>query len=73
MWCWRRIEKFIWTDFVTNEDVLLGIKEEGNILIEIKLTKSNWIGHILRKNCLLKHVIEENIIDVGDEKIRRQA
>lgn len=71
MWCWRRIEKFIWTDSVTNEDVLFGIKEEGNILIEIKLTKSNWISHILRKNCLLKLVIEENIIDEGDEKIRR--
>jgi hypothetical protein len=22
------------------------------------LRKANWIGHILRRNCLLKHVIE---------------
>jgi hypothetical protein len=24
----------------------------------IKRRKANWIGHILRRNCLLKHVIE---------------
>jgi hypothetical protein len=24
----------------------------------IKLRKSNWIAHIWRRNCLLKHVIE---------------
>jgi hypothetical protein len=24
----------------------------------IKIRKANWIGHILRRNCLLKHVIE---------------
>jgi hypothetical protein len=23
--------------------------------------KANWIGHILRRNCLLKHVIEEKL------------
>jgi hypothetical protein len=25
--------------------------------------KANWIGHILRMNCLLKHVIEEKAED----------
>jgi len=24
--------------------------------------KANWIGHILCRNCLLKHVIEEKIM-----------
>jgi hypothetical protein len=28
------------------------------ILQTIKRRKANWIGHILRRNCLLKHVIE---------------
>jgi hypothetical protein len=28
-----------------------------NILHTIKIRKANWIGHILRRNCLLKHVI----------------
>jgi hypothetical protein len=35
-----------------------GIKEERNILHAIKRRKVNWIGHILRRNCLLKHAIE---------------
>jgi hypothetical protein len=57
MWCWRRME-ISWTDRVRNEEVLHGVKEERNILHTIKRRKANWIGHILRRNCLLKHVIE---------------
>jgi hypothetical protein len=32
-------------------------KEERSILHTIERRKTNWIGYILRKNCLLKHVI----------------
>jgi hypothetical protein len=42
---------------VRNE-VLHRVQEERNILHTIKGRKANWIGHILRRNCLLKHVIE---------------
>jgi hypothetical protein len=42
---------------VRNE-VLLRLKEERNILHKIKRRKANWIGHILSRTCLLKHVIE---------------
>ena len=40
MWCWRRLEKIIWTDCVRNEEVLLRVKQDGNILhsVEIRLT-----------------------------------
>jgi len=31
------------------------------ILHTIKRTKATWIGHMLRRNCLLKHVIEGKI------------
>jgi hypothetical protein len=41
-----------------NEEVLHRVEEERNILHAIKRRKANWIGHILRRNCLLKHVIE---------------
>jgi hypothetical protein len=34
------------------------VKEEKNILHTIKRTKTNWIGHILRKKSLLKHGLE---------------
>jgi hypothetical protein len=58
MWCWRRTEKIIWADIVRNKEVLHRVKEERNILHTIKRRKANWIGHILRRNRLLKHIIE---------------
>ena len=54
MWCWRRMEKISWTDHVRNEEVLFRVNEQRNILHEIRKRKANWIGHILRRNCLLK-------------------
>jgi hypothetical protein len=54
MWCWRRMEKIGWTDHVKNEEVLLGVKKQRNILHEIRKGKANWIGHFLRRNCLLQ-------------------
>jgi len=60
MWCWRRIEKISWTEHVRNE-ILLVVKEQRNILHEISKRKANWIGHILRRNCLLQRVIEGKI------------
>jgi hypothetical protein len=59
MWCWRRMEKFSRKDRVKSEEVLLGRKEKRNSLHTIKRKKANWIGHILRRNRLLKHVFEE--------------
>jgi hypothetical protein len=50
--------KISWTDHVRNEEVLLRVKEQRNILHEIRNRKANWIGHILRRNCLLQRVIE---------------
>jgi hypothetical protein len=41
-----------------NEELSHRIKEEWNIPQAIK---RNWIGHNLRRNCLLKHVVGEKI------------
>jgi len=60
MWCCRRLEKIIWTDHVRYE-VLLRVKEQRNILHEISERKANWIGHILRRNCLVQRVTEGKI------------
>jgi len=54
MWCWRRMEKISWFDHVRKEEVLFRVKEQRNILLEIRKRKANWIGHILRRNCLLQ-------------------
>jgi len=61
MWCWRRMGKIGWTDHVRNEEVLLRVKKQRNILHEISRRKANWIGHILRRNCLLQRVIEGKV------------
>jgi len=74
-WCWRRMEKISWTDHVRKEEVLLKVKEQRNILHEIRKRKTNWIGHILRRNCLLQRVIEGKIkggIEVTGRRGRRR-
>jgi hypothetical protein len=73
MWCWRRIEKISWADRVRN-GVLQRVKENRTFLSTIKMRKAKWIGHILRRNCLLEHVIEERIkgrIEVTGRRGRR--
>jgi hypothetical protein len=61
MWCWRRMENISWIDYVRNEDVLLRVKEQRNILHKIRKRKANWIGHILRRNCILQWITEGKI------------
>jgi hypothetical protein len=58
MWCWRRIEKIKWSEKVTNEQVLECIGGKRTLLNNILRRKPNWIGHILRRNCLLHDVSE---------------
>jgi hypothetical protein len=75
MRCWWRMEKISWTDHVRNEEVLLRVKKQRNILHEIRKRKANWIGHILRRNCLLQRVIEGKIqggIEVTGRQGRRR-
>ena len=58
-----------------NEDVLLRVKEQRNILHEIRKRKANWLGHILRRNCLLQRVIERKMkggIEVTGRRGRRR-
>jgi hypothetical protein len=62
-----------------NNNIIIGImpneKEERNIVHTIKRRKANWIGHILRRNCLLKQVIEgklEGRIEMTGRRGRRR-
>jgi hypothetical protein len=54
---------------VRNEEALHRVKEE-NILNRIKRSKGKWTGHIMRRSCLIKHVIEGKI-EGGIEVIGR--
>jgi hypothetical protein len=44
--------------------------EQSNVLHKIRKRKANWIGHILRRNCLLKQVIEGEI--KGEMEVTRR-
>jgi len=64
-----------WTDHVRNEEVLLRVNEQRNIPHEIRKRKANWIGDILRRNCLLQQVIEGKIkgqVEVTRRRERRR-
>ena len=69
------MEKISWNDQVRNEEVLLRVKKQRNILHEISKRKAKWIGHVLRRNCLLQRVIEGKIqwgIEVTGRRGRRR-
>jgi hypothetical protein len=40
VWCWRRVEKTIWTDSVKNEEVLHRVRKERNSLYTVKKSKA---------------------------------
>jgi hypothetical protein len=48
------MEEFSGTDRVKYHRV----QEKRNVPLAIKGRKANWIGHILRRNCLRKHTVE---------------
>jgi hypothetical protein len=60
------------SSYVRNEEVLLRVMAQRNILHEIRKWKANWIGHILRRNCLLQR-INKGKIQGGIEVTGRQG
>jgi len=44
----------------------VGSRKRGISYVTIKGRKANWIGQILRRNCLLKHVMEGK--NIGKER-----
>jgi len=62
-----------WTN--ENEEAVQRVKGKINILQTRKSRKVNWIGHILRRHCLLKHIIEGKIerkVEVNTRQRRRR-
>ena len=51
------MEKKKWPEKVTNEEVLGRIGKKMSLLINILRRKANWIGDIIRRNCLLHGAI----------------
>ena len=73
VWCWKlnpseSRSKVLkrgagegWTDHVKNGKVWQRVEDERNILRAIIRRKTNWIGHTLRRNTLIKHIISRNL------------
>ena len=58
------MEKIKWSEKVTNEQVLDCTGENRILLNNILRRKANWIGHILRRNCLLHDEIKGKMMEV---------
>ena len=58
------LEKIKWSEKVTNEQVLKHIGGKRTLLNNILHSKANWIGHILRRNCLLHDAIQGQMMEV---------
>ena len=56
--------KIEWSEKVTNEQVLDRKGEKRTLLNNILHRKTNWIGHIQRRNCLLHDAIEGQMTEV---------
>ena len=53
---------------VTNEEVLEHIGEKRVLLNNILSRKAIWIGHIIRRNCLLHDANEEQMIKLKEQE-----
>lgn len=60
MWTWSRMEGIKWVEKVRNEEVLR-IVGEKEILKVIRNRKRNWLGHWMRRECLLMDGMEGTV------------
>ncbi|KAI5738724.1 hypothetical protein M8J77_010460 [Diaphorina citri] len=58
MWCYRKTLKIVWSDRVTNEEVLERVKERRQVMNNISARRAKWIGHNLRHEGMLLTLIE---------------
>ena len=58
------MEKIKWSEKVPNEQVLDRMGEKRTLINNILRRKANWIGDILRRNCLLHDAIEGQMMEV---------
>ena len=70
LWKWRRMERVKWTDKIKNAVVLERVGE-CRIMLELTMKrKRNWLGHWLRRNCLMKDALEDM---VNGKKVRSRG
>ena len=61
MWIWRKMKCVKWTEKIRNKAMLERVVE-GRIMLNFMMKgKRNWLGHWLRRNCLLTDVLERMV------------
>ena len=65
------MEKIKWCKKVTNKQVLARIGKKRTRLSNMLRRKANWIGRILRRNCLLHDATEGQMTEVKGVGRRR--
>jgi ribosomal protein S26 len=68
------MEKISWTYHVSNEEVLLRVKEQRNILHEIRKRKANWIRQFCVETAFFNGLLKERYKgDRSDRKTRKKT
>ena len=62
MWLWRKMLGILWSDKISNEEVLRRVGEERILMEIIQRRQRTWIGHTLRHGDLIV-VMSEGIIE----------
>ena len=52
------MEKVSWVELKSNDEVLAMVGEKRTISRIIRERKRNWLGRWLRRNCILRDIIE---------------
>jgi len=60
--------KISWTAHVSNKEVWSLVNEQRCLVHVVKQRQANWIGHVLRHDCLLKTVLEGKMEENGHEE-----
>ena len=61
MWVYRRVLKILWTDKITNEEVLRRMGTGREIVRQFKTRKLQYLGHLIRHNTSQIQLIEGKI------------
>ena len=61
VWLWRGLEKISWRDKIHNDEVFAWVKEERCLIRTIRQRHKNWIGHVLRREGLLRDVMKGRV------------
>ena len=61
MWLYRKLKRISWTDKVTNEEVLRRVNAKRQVIPTIKMRKTAYFGHMIRRDDIQRQLLEGKI------------